>query len=66
MIDGDTHRLVNIASAYCFKEGRMSTKGRSDIDHFKNVGQISTIMRASNSKDGELTIHFDKIHEYKL
>ena len=42
LVDGDAIRLVNIAFAYCIKEGRLSTAGGSGIEHNKNCGQIST------------------------
>ena len=38
-------RLQNNALAYCFKEARLATNGRSYLEHIKYVGQVSTIMR---------------------
>ena len=32
-VDGDFLKLVNFAFAYCFKEGRLSATGVSDIEH---------------------------------
>ena len=62
-VDADVIRLVNNAFSYCFKGARMSTTRGSDIEHNKYCGQISTIMRASTSKDGALLSLFDKIDE---
>ena len=62
-VNGDATRLVNNAFAYCFKEARSSTTGGSDIEHNKYLGQVSTIMEALTSKDGDLLSHFDKIDE---
>ena len=62
-LNGDVNRLVNTAFAYCFKEARLSTTGSSYIEHNKYVGQVSTIVRALTSKDGDLLSHFDKIDE---
>ena len=47
-------RLTTNAFAYVFKETRLSTTSGGDLEH-KNivVGQISTIMRAITSKDGD-------------
>ena len=50
----DTIRLVKVAFAYCFKKAKLSTMGDGDIEHNNYVGQVSTIMRALTSKDGEL------------
>ena len=50
------------AFAYCFEEARLTTTGGSDIEHNKYVGQVSTIMRALTSWDGDLKSHFDKIN----
>ena len=36
--DVDVIKLLNIAFAFCFKEERLSTTGRSDIKHKKYVG----------------------------
>ena len=63
LVYGDAIRLVNNAFAYCFKEAHLSTTGGSDIEHNKYVGQVTTIMRALTSKDGDLSSHFDKIDE---
>ena len=52
-VDADVFSLVNNAFAYCFKETRVSTTGSSDTEHNKYVGQVSTIMRAFRSKDGD-------------
>ena len=63
LVNGDSIRLVNNAFAYCFKEARLNTTGGPDIDHNKYLGQVSTIMRALTSKDGDLVSHSDKIDE---
>ena len=56
-------RLVNNAFAHCFKEGVLQTTGGMEIENIKFVGQVSTILRALTSKDGDLLSHFDKIDE---
>ena len=61
LVDANALRLVNKAFAYCFGEARISTTGGSNIKHNRYVGQVSTIMRALTSKDGDLLSHFDKI-----
>ena len=45
-----------------FQEGRLSTT-TTDLQHNKNVGQISTIMRVVFSRDGDLLPQFDNIIE---
>ena len=60
-IDASDIRLINTASAYCFKDGRLATTGGADLEHIKYVGQVSTIMRLLTSKDGDLSSFFDKI-----
>ena len=65
LIVGDAFRLVNNASAYCFKEANFSTTGGGDIEHNKYVGQVPTSMRILTSKDGDLISQFDKIDEFK-
>jgi len=56
-------RMTNNAFAYVFKEARLSTTSRSDLEHNKFVGQISTMMRCLTSKDGDLLSQFDNINE---
>ena len=63
LVHGNAMRLVNNAFAYCFKEARLSTTGGSDIEHKIYCGQISTIIRALTSKDGDLLSHFDQNDE---
>ena len=42
----------------------MSTTGSSsDIEHNKNVGQVSRIFRTLTNEDGDLLSHFDEIDE---
>ena len=59
-------RLINNALAYCFKEARLATTGRSDLEHNKYVGQVSTVMRFLTSKDSDLSSFFDKSGESAL
>ena len=59
----DPVRLVNNGFAYCFKEARLGTTIGSDIEINKFCGQVSTIMRAISSKDGDLLSQFDNINE---
>ena len=59
LVNGDAIKLVNNAFAYCFKEVRLSTTGDSVIEHNKNVGHVSNIMRALTTKGGDLLSHFD-------
>ena len=63
VVDGNVIRLLNNAFAYCFKEASLATMGGSDIEHNKDYGQISTIMRALTSKNGDLLYHFDESDE---
>ena len=63
LVDGDAIRLLKNAFAYCFEEARLSTTGGSDKEHKKYCGQVSTIMKALKSKDGDFFSHFDKIDE---
>ena len=50
-VTSEVNRLVNNGFSNCFKEGRLGTTGRSDLEHSKFVGIISTIMRVLVSKD---------------
>ena len=59
----DLIRLINNGFAYCFKGGRLSTTGGSDLEHNKIIGRISTIMRCLTSENGDLLSHFDNIDE---
>ena len=61
--DADLIRLVNNALAYVFQEGRFSTAAGVEIEHNKNLGNVSTIMRILTQKDGDLSSYFDKINE---
>ena len=61
--DADEFRLVNNALAYVFQEGRISTTAGTEIEHNKNLGNVSTIMRFLTQKDGGLSSCFDKIDE---
>ena len=55
----DPIRLFNNAFAFCFKEARLSTTLRSDIEINKFCGQVSTAMRVISNKDGNLLFQFD-------
>ena len=61
--DADNIRLVNNAFAYVVQEGRISTSAGTEIEHNKNLGHVSTIMRLLTQKDGDLSSYFDKIDE---
>ena len=56
-------RLVNNGFAHCFKEGIIQTTGGMEIENIKFLGQVSTIMKALTSKDGDLLSQFDDINE---
>ena len=62
-VDADVSRLVNNAFAYCFQQARLSTTGRSDIEHNKYCGQVTIIMRVLTSKVRDLLSRFDKNDE---
>ena len=49
--------------AYIFQEGRLSTSAGTEIEHNKNLGNVSTIMRLLTQKDGDLSCYFDKTVE---
>ena len=65
-MDADVIRLVNNAFAYCVKEATLAFTGGSEIEQYKYVGPISTIMRVLTSKDGDLLSYFDKIDEAQI
>ena len=56
-------RVVNNAFVHCFKKGVIQTTGGMELENIKFLGQVSTIMRALTSKDGDLLSHFDNIDE---
>ena len=56
-------RLVNNGFAFCFTEATIATTGGMEIEHAKFLGQVSTTMRSSTSKDGDLLSYFDNIHD---
>ena len=58
--DASLIRLMSNAFAYCFKAARWATTGVADLEHNKNVGQVSTIVRLLTSKDSDLSSCFDK------
>ena len=59
----DPTRLVYNGFAFCFKEARLSTTLRSDIEINKFCGPVSTIMRVISNKDGDLSSQFENINE---
>ena len=61
--NADEIRLVNNGLAYIFQEGRLSTSAGTEIEHNKNLGNVSTIMRLLTQKDGDLSSYFDRIDE---
>ena len=60
LIDRDQIRRVNIASAYTFREGKLTTNGGSDLEHNLNVGHVSTVMSLISNKGSGLSSNFDK------
>ena len=56
-------RFVINAFAFCFKEGTISPTGGVQIELVKFLGQVSNIMGALTSKDGDLLSHFDNTDE---
>ena len=52
-----------LGSLIFFQEGRLSTSAGTEIEHKKNLGSVSTIMRLLTQKDGDLSSYFDKINE---
>ena len=54
--------MTNNGFSYVFKEAKLSTS-TTDLEHNKYVGQISTIMKAVSSRDGDLLSQFDNIDE---
>ena len=63
LVDGNAITLVNNAFAYCFKETRLSTTSGSDMEHNKDCGHFSTIIRALAIKDGDILSQFDRTDE---
>ena len=61
--NADQIRLVNNGLAYIFQEGRLSTSARREMEHNKNLGNVSTKMRLLTEKDGDLSSYSDKIVE---
>ena len=59
----DPNRLVNNGFAYCFRKARSTTSIGGDFDINKFCGQVSNIMRAISTKDGDLLSQFDIINE---
>ena len=63
LVNGDAFRLVNNAFIYCFKEATLSTTGGNDREHNNYIGQVSTILRALTTKDGDSLSHYDEIDQ---
>ena len=59
----DIIRLVNNAFAYTIHDARISTSSGVEIEQNKFVGPVSTIMRLTTQKDGDLSSYFDIIDE---
>ena len=53
--NADEIRLVNNGLAYIFQEGRLSTAAGTEIEHNKNLRNVSTIMRLLTQKEGDLS-----------
>ena len=53
--NADDIRLVNNGLAYIFQEGRLSKSAGTEIEHNKNLGKVSIIMRLLTQKDGDLS-----------
>ena len=62
----DPMQLVNNPVAFCFKEARLSTTLRSDIETNKICGQVSSNMRVISDKDGDFSFQFDNINEIDI
>ena len=60
---GDIIRLVNNAFAYTIHDARISSSAGVEIEQYKYVGPISTIMRLVTQKEGDLSTYFDIIDE---
>ena len=58
----DPIRLVRKGFAFCFKEAHSSFTIRSDMEHNNFCGQVSTFMKVTSNKDGDLLPQFDKIN----
>ena len=59
-------RLVNIGLPYILQEGRISTSTRTQIEHNKSLGPVSTIMRVLTQKNGDLSSYFEKTDELEV
>ena len=61
--NADQIRLVNNGLAYIFQEGRLSTSAGTEIEHNKNLDNVSYKMRLLAQKDEDMSSYFDKIDE---
>ena len=59
----DPIRLVNKGFAFCCEEARLSNIIGCNIEHNKNCGQVSTIMKVISNEDGDLLSQFVNINE---
>ena len=57
---------MNNALACTFKEARLAARRGPDLEHNKNVGQVSTIMRLITSKDEDLSSCSRKKNENEI
>ena len=62
----DPIRLVNNASAFCFKDARLSTTIGSYIEYNKFCGQVSTIMKLISNIDDDLLSQFANNNGYDI
>ena len=58
-------RLLFNPYAHCFKQPSLAISGGMEIERIKFLGQNSTIMRCSTSKECDLLTHFDDNNEGK-
>ena len=56
-------RFVNIGVAFCFDQVTISTTGGMEIQRVNFLGQVSTIMTSSTSKDSDHLSYFNNIND---
>ena len=61
--NADEIRLVNNGLAYILQEGWLSKSAGTEMEHNKNLGNVSAILRLLTQRDGDLSSCFDKIDE---
>ena len=59
-------KMKNNAFAYTSEEARLVSTGVSDLEYYKFVGKVSTIMSFITSKNEEFICCFDKIDENNM